>query len=77
MAQRLQIHRSKTPFIILAGLLFLTLGDAIPGPIGKTSLSLRTRIEQTLVNGFNLHTKDNPDTVMQRQLNQLDQVEKK
>jgi hypothetical protein len=71
MAQRLQIQRSQAPLWILAGLLFITLGDRIPGPIGKTSLQLRNQVENTLTGVQVRRPKTNPYSRTERQLEQL------
>jgi hypothetical protein len=72
MAQRLQVQRSQTPLWILAGLLFITLGDYIPGPIGKTSLQLRTQIENTLTGVQLSRPKNNPYSRTEQQLERLE-----
>lgn len=71
MAQRLRTQRSQLPLWILAGLLFITLGDRIPGPIGKTSLNLRNQIENSLTGVQLRRPKTNPYSRTERQLDQL------
>jgi hypothetical protein len=72
MAQRIRMHRSQAPLWILAALLFIAVGDIIPGPIGKTSLQVRRQLETSLTNAFQVwHPKNNPYNRTERQIGSL------
>lgn len=61
-------HRSKLPLLVLMAFVYIGIGDLIPGPVGKFSVSTRNQINNWIVGLVPDWNPKNPNRRTEEQL---------